>query len=305
MLHTITANLLAETTAHYDALVPGKTHRAHSVSFQVGGKGVNVARAAHKAGLQSAAHLFVGGAAGERCREWFGRQDFSSHLYQMSEETRSGWVVRTRDGMETTFLGADAAPSNEQWQPLFRNFSGFHNAWIAVCGSVPSWNPVLAMQFREAIQAWKANGCRVVLDTYGPALMDLSQEPVDLVKINRQEWKILSGDESTPLSTLAPARPIPRWIVTNGDRPIEIWDREEGHWEVTPPTVRTISPVGCGDLFLASIIKSELQNEGILDAVDRAARIAAAAAASPEVSPYLPEEAAGLAHSGFRQIKPQ
>ena len=42
-LLTFTGNLLAERTQEFAAWTPGKTQRAERESFQVGGKGINVA----------------------------------------------------------------------------------------------------------------------------------------------------------------------------------------------------------------------------------------------------------------------
>ena len=67
-LYTLTGNLLAERTLEFDHWSPGRTQRAKRQTFQVGGKGINVAKmltrlAARRRGF---AHRLRGRPAGLR-----------------------------------------------------------------------------------------------------------------------------------------------------------------------------------------------------------------------------------------------
>jgi fructose-1-phosphate kinase PfkB-like protein len=61
---TLTGNLLAERTLNFDTWTPGQTQRATSESFQVGGKGINVAKMLRRLGAPCTALCFSGGATG-------------------------------------------------------------------------------------------------------------------------------------------------------------------------------------------------------------------------------------------------
>ena len=54
---TFTGNLLAEHTLEFDTWSPGQTQRARTTSFQVGGKGINVARMLSRLGVPNTAQI--------------------------------------------------------------------------------------------------------------------------------------------------------------------------------------------------------------------------------------------------------
>ena len=55
---TLTGNLLAERTLDFETWAPGRTQRARAESFQVGGKGINVARMLRRLGARFPAPNF-------------------------------------------------------------------------------------------------------------------------------------------------------------------------------------------------------------------------------------------------------
>ncbi|MBK8476911.1 MAG: hypothetical protein IPL39_11565 [Opitutaceae bacterium] len=61
-LFTVTANLLWEQTLFYNEWQPGRTQRATRSAFQVGGKGINVAKMLARLGSPHSAVCFPGGA---------------------------------------------------------------------------------------------------------------------------------------------------------------------------------------------------------------------------------------------------
>ena len=80
-LFTITGNLLAETTAVYEFPRQGSTVRAIGDSkFQVGGKGVNVARAATALGLPAFAAVFPAGFNGAKCVQMLKRDGVAAEV---------------------------------------------------------------------------------------------------------------------------------------------------------------------------------------------------------------------------------
>lgn len=258
-LYTITANILAETTAGYPNLVAGTTHRAETDSFQVGGKGINVARMAERLQWEATAICFPGGHAGERCREWLEEKPFRLRTFAQKRETRGGWVVRA-GGVETTFLGADRPLEAEAWGAAM-TFLGENlrsGDVLAICGSIPGWNEEIAERLRELLREI-AGKVFVAVDTYGAPLMDLSKEPIDLVKVNRTEIAAILGESGTEdvesfLRKKCEAFPVKRWVISDGSGPV--WGRGETGlvFQEMPPAIAVVSAVGSGDVMLAGIL---------------------------------------------------
>ncbi|MCC5839004.1 MAG: hypothetical protein JJT96_02685 [Opitutales bacterium] len=288
---TLTANLLAEFTGNYPAFLPEKTQRAQRVEFQVGGKGINVTKAAHRLGVKAEALYLAGGAMGDLSEEWLARQTFGSRAVKALPGTRAGWVVRAPGMAETTFLGADIPVEPAAWEALLRRSDQTPATHLALCGSVPGWSPahtaLTAALFRREPAPFRA------LDTYGPPLADLWKMPWDLIKINRQEFDGLAEQEGTQLPdfphtlpALAAASAARSWIVTDGGGPVYLWTAAAGLRRFTPPRVEEVSPTGSGDVFLGVFLARLALGDAPDQALPVALHHAALNAGDPGVAAY-------------------
>ena len=283
---TLTGNLLAERTLDFETWAPGRTQRARAESFQVGGKGINVARMLRRLGAPHTALCFAGGATGAECEAWLQARGFQHRIFRTTVATRAGTVVRAPDQPETTFLGPDIPPDATA-AAACAEFLDAQPAGtvLAVCGSIPGWATPALAPLREVLARWVRRGVLAV-DTYGPALADLAALRPDLVKINAQEFaglpeKIRSGGFTGPT----------RWIVTDGPAPVRVRDAA-GERTFLPPKVTEVSPTGSGDVLFACVLTELYQRGGTLDAAVRhALPYAAANAAHPGIAEF-PEPAA-------------
>ncbi|MDB6093400.1 MAG: PfkB domain protein [Verrucomicrobia bacterium] len=292
-LYTLTGNLLCERTLEFSDWSIGRTQRAVRESFQVGGKGINVAKMLQRLGAPTTALCFVGGPTGMECSRWLGLQPFAHRSFPTTNDTRVGIVIRDDTHPETTFMGVDAIPD----VAAIAECVAFLDAQppgqlLAICGSVPGWISPEFETLRAALLRWQQRGLLVV-DTYGPPLGWLVAQPLDLVKINAVELRTLfpkdTPDSSTPdLIQLARGRwPTRRWIVTDGSGPV--WFCEEGKQpeKISPPKVVEVSPTGSGDVFLACVLEFYFRQKlGWPEAIRRALPYSAANAAHPGIADF-------------------
>ncbi|MCC5024806.1 MAG: hypothetical protein J6386_19335 [Candidatus Synoicihabitans palmerolidicus] len=287
---TITPNILAETTCTYATpLEPGTTQRASQNTFQVGGKGFNVAKMLHRLGVPAQAISFADGPPGEACRHWLEHHAlYAWELFDLSHSSRSGMVVRAPSGKETTFLGPDTVLDGTAAQSaavFLQNLPA--SLRVALCGSVPGWSNRALTPLRRELEKL-ATAERLIVDSYGPALISLVEFPLPLVKINRTEFAALMQEVDLPPAAAAAQRrfPVHRWVITDGARPTEYTDvHESGH--VSPPDVAEVSPTGSGDVFLATLL--ELQGKPGLpwrNALVQASRYAVLNAAHPDIAEF-------------------
>jgi fructose-1-phosphate kinase PfkB-like protein len=281
LILTLTGNLLAERTLDFDAWASGRTQRAHSESFQVGGKGINVARMLRRLGTPHTALLFAGGATGAECEAWLQARGFHHRVFRTTGATRAGTVVRAAGQPETTFLGPDVPPDGAAASACAAFLDDQPaGSVLAVCGSLPGWPTPALAPLREALARW-ARRSVLAVDTYGPALADLAALGADLVKINAQEFaglpeKVRSGGFTGPT----------RWIVTDGPAPVRVRDAS-GERTFLPPRVTEVSPTGSGDVLFACVLAALYQRGDSLDAaVRRALPYAAANAAHPGIAEF-------------------
>ncbi len=298
-IYTLTGNLLAERTLLFDTWATGRTQRAQAESFQVGGKGLNVAKMLNRLGAPNTALCFAGGTTGAECMAWLEEKHFSFRAFATSATTRRGTVVRdlTRVNQETTFLGPDTPPDSA----AVRACAEFLDAQptggvLAVCGSLPGWESADFDVLRNALHRWPERGSLVV-DTYGPPLAWFAAQAAALIRVNRSELESLFAAEEQMLSggellRLARDRwPTLRWAVSDGGAPV--WFMAElGEPEtIASPRVREISPTGSGDVMLACTLFARF-HRGLSwrDAVAWSLPYAAANAAHPGIAEF-PEPA--------------
>ncbi|HXC01004.1 MAG TPA: PfkB family carbohydrate kinase [Opitutaceae bacterium] len=289
-IFTLTGNLLWEKTLTFADWAPGRTQRAAAESFQVGGKGINVARILVRLGGPVTALCFPGGATGAECTAWLRAEKIPFRAFATTAPTRIGVVVRGGGHLETTFFSPNQPPA----AAALRACTGFldarpRRAALAVCGSFPGFEKSTAAPLRAALNRWLARGGFLVADTYGPALAWLVTRPIDLVKINRHEFDALfpstarRGSMSARLRRASERWPVQRWIVTDGPR--SVWFMEKNSAApacLAPPRVREVSATGSGDVLLACVLHALLQADATLaEAVAFALPHAAASAARP------------------------
>ena len=250
---TLTGNLLAERTLEFEHWSPGKTQRARRESFQVGGKGINVSKMLTRLGVRNTALCFSGGAPGAECEAWLRANAFQFRAFANSIATRSGTVIRHVNALapETTFLGPDIAPDANAITPC----ADFLDAQapdqlLVVSGSIPGWSTPAFDVLRAALRRWKEKGILVV-DSYGPPLIELVRLAPTLLKINVDELQSLG---MSALGTLP--REIQHVIVTDGPHTVRIRDLDGTLGEFTPPPIQEISPTGSGDVLLACVIEA-------------------------------------------------
>ena len=294
-LLTFTGNLLAERTHEFAAWAPGRTQRATRTSFQVGGKGINVAKMLRRLGTPVTALAFAGGPAGDECRAWLTQHGFTCELFTTQVATRSGLVVRAPGQPETTFLGPDAAPEAAAWQAAATYLEAqpaFPGTTLAICGSAPGWASAAAAPWRTALIHWQQLGHQIVVDSYGPPLAELVAQSVALIKINADELRALLGDHATDdtPANLAVARARwarTTWVISDGPGPVWLAEPDAPLVQLTPPSIVEVSPTGSGDVLLAAMLHARL----------------ARGASWPEALAFaLPYAAANAAHPGIAEF---
>lgn len=303
-LFTLTGNLLAETSAAFDMPAEGATARAKPdgfFRFQVGGKGVNVSRAAWFMGVNTCAAVFPAGFTGQRCVDFLKRENFCELIYvEIPGETRSGLVcVNAANGVETTFLGADIpVPENALETALAQiGEKASPGDALAVSGSFPGWKPHFAKKISELCAE---KNMRLCIDTYGAPLKDLAKEKTALLKINRRELfsslaERLADDGSRGAfqNAFEHARKNCRAeIFAASDGAGDALFSAGGEtFSATPPKISEVSATGSGDIMFACLI-CELfaKNTPLPNAARRACAWAAKAAGHREIFPFSKDE---------------
>jgi 1-phosphofructokinase len=281
-IYTLTGNLLAERTLEFRTWAEGATNRATRESFQVGGKGINVSKMLNRLGIANTALCFTGGAPGTECEAWLRARGFTVQAFATTQPTRLGTVVRASGRQETTFLGTDLAPDAGAVAACAEFLDAQPSGQVlAFCGSFPGWDELHVEPLRDALARWLSRGC-LIADTYGPPLAWLSQQPLELLKVNVDELKTIDVDTTANLHLAAL-----RYVITDGSKPVRVREGVGSEFTLTPPTVRQASPTGSGDVLLACLLEGLFrQRKSLREAVAMALPYAAANAAHAGVAEF-------------------
>jgi len=291
---TFTANLVAETTYYVSDWGEGQTSRAARERFQVGGKGINVSKMLQRLGADTTAICFPGGAFGPMCEKWLIDRGIQFKAFSQGCVTRSGSIIRAPNAKEISILGIDSTVSAESVQESVDYISSQSEPCIlAICGVVQDWENAVWNPMREWLPN-RGEHIRLAIDTYGPGLPWFALQKPDIIKINRQELEALFDEDVRDSPTehlmkrIAENYDCPLWIVTDGEA--EIWTMPRGSqpYQTRPPSVDCLSPIGCGDVFFATLLDQRYNHptNSLSDAIKLAAEYASRDAASTEIASF-------------------
>jgi 1-phosphofructokinase family hexose kinase len=295
----VAANPSIDKLFAVDRIRPAAIHRPSALTRVAGGKGLNVARAAHTLGADVHAAALLAGHAGRWIEAELARLGLPLHAVWTEGETRSCLSVADAETRSLTefyedgpaVTAADWERFGETVRPLAARAS-----WTALSGSLP---PGATTGLPEL-----AGGGQIALDTRDARLTGAA-----LVKVNATEAAAATGlpveNPSQALATAAALRlqagGTACAIVTLGAGGAVLADDEGRGWHGCLDAVGPY-PVGSGDAFLAGIVvarerggswpealrlglaagtaNAELPGAGVLDA-GRALELAAAATIVP------------------------
>jgi 1-phosphofructokinase family hexose kinase len=240
------------------ALTPGGIHRPDALVARAGGKGLNVARAAHALGCDVLAVALVAGHAGRWIAERLDEDGVPSELVWGEGETRTSLSVAA-DGALTEFYERGDPPGEAAWERYRERVAQLAPAggWLALSGSLPVG--VAAAESGRLVALARAAGARAAVDQHGPHLAASLTAAPELVKVNASEAEELTGATTPEAAAAALRRRLleagavdPVVVVTLGERGALLLEGGEpvhGRLDLRAPY-----PVGSGDAFLAGLL---------------------------------------------------
>ncbi len=287
----VSANPAMDRRLRVSSLALGEVNRAETAHGYAGGKAAHVAMAARALAAKAVWVGFLGGPIGQECARQLELLGIQVASIPTATSTRVNLEIIENSGEVTEVLEPGVEPTAEEKDNFLRTcVEGIREKWkgalLVISGSLPSG---LGPDFYVSlIDAARAAGATVFIDTSGDALRESSKANPDLVKTNRAEAEALLG---RPLETSEEIVRAGREIIERGSRSAAItlgreglvWvERKNGPlWLGRPPRMDVISTVGCGDATLGGFACAAVR--GIFG--EEALRLAAACGAANCVAP--------------------
>jgi tagatose 6-phosphate kinase len=165
--------------------------------------------------------------------------------------------------------------------------------FLLVTGSMPRGLP--SDFHARIIRKARELGVPAAVDATGDVLRSAIEAAPTLVKVNLTEMRTALGPLGTDWLTIAAGirnnhhRVASQTIVTLGEQGAVLLT-SEGTWQVSPPRVSRVNPIGAGDAFAAGYLMSLMSGGSPEVALAFAAAVAASDAATAEPGLIVPAE---------------
>jgi 1-phosphofructokinase family hexose kinase len=303
MIVCLAANPSIDKLFEVDRLIKGDIHRPLGLVATAGGKGLNVARAAHVLGGEATAVSLLRGHAGKWLEEQLSAEGVPGVFVWTHGESRSSLSVADREsgGLTEFYEHGSVVPSAAWVELVHAAASLFPRAgWLTISGSLPRGAPDEG--YRDLVVEARAAGLVVAVDCEGDRLRLALEAKPDIVKVNSTEARELLG---VPTARHEEALTAARKLrdLAGGDGHAALVTRgAEGVVLAAPDGtlyegmlyVRGRYPVGSGDAFLAGLVTGLDAGLGWDDALCRALGAATAHAEIPGAARLDPARAAEL-----------
>jgi 1-phosphofructokinase len=259
---TVTLNPAIDQTIEVEHLDYGDSNRVVASRFDIGGKGINVARVLKELHYEPVAMGFGVGDLGRMIEDQLRDSGIGCDFVYIPGETRTNLTILDRSTHTHTVLSGpgEAVSDRERDQFLHRLRRRLRrDSWLVIAGSIPPpGDPAI---YEQLIVAAEHEGAFAAIDADGPvvrAVLEAGARP-ELVKLNDHELSrlvqrlVVTEDQAIQGAEQIRAYGVPNVIVTRGGAPA-VALTVAGDFRVRVPAVSVESAVGAGDAFLAGLL---------------------------------------------------
>jgi 1-phosphofructokinase family hexose kinase len=257
LILTLTPNPAIDKTVFVDRLAFEDRAYILSSTEAAGGRGVNASCVLHSYGEPTLAILPCGGDSGRRIEDYLAQCGFRYEAVPIAGRIRTNLIVTDQQGLTVKLNEPGSALTGEELEQLQaavrRNLPGA--SWLLLCGSLPPGAP--SRFYRDLIRDARQHGVRTLLDTDGEVLQHGIEEGPTVVTPNQHEAsRLLNKALITRQHFRSAAQRILKMgagsvVLSLGSRGA-IAARDGDLFEVTPPPVDAVCPIGAGDALNAA-----------------------------------------------------
>ncbi len=304
MIATVTLNASVDKLYLVENMAQYTVMRVKSVNNTAGGKGMNLSRVAAIAGEPVIAIGIIGGFTGQYFMSLAPKENFTPHFTEVEGELRN--CVNAMDlstGKSTEFLepGLEASPADLERFIKDYEYAAERADIVTISGSAVRGAP--DDFYARLIHIAKKMGKRAILDASGTQLSNGIEEKPYMVKPNMDEICPLCGIENPSEADLINAARMLRdkgieiAAISRGSEGV-LLACEEGIYKGTPPKIKPVNTVGCGDSMIAGFAIGAIRGYGMERTIDYAMALAAANALTSSTGSFYPEDLERLIGKG-------
>ena len=257
MILTLTINPAIDRTFTADRLVFEDRGYILGRLEAPGGRGINSSQVIHSFGGKTAAILTAGGQAGMRLEVLLSSLGFPFETVRVGSESRTNLTISDKQGL-TIKLNEHGEPLTTAELEEIRKRVDAKLAkaqWLMICGSIQPGVPTDF--YSRIIEMAKNRGVKTVLDTDGEALQQsLEAKPTVIMPNQHEAERLLSRALITRTQFLQAVSEMhalgPESVILSLGARGAVGSFPNGVFEVIPPRVEALCPIGAGDALGAA-----------------------------------------------------
>jgi 6-phosphofructokinase 2 len=272
LIVTLTMNPAIDRTIAVDRLAFDDRAYILSSKDSPGGRGINAASVIHSFGGKTMAIVPTGGDRGTRLENYMHDCGFPVTTVPIRNDIRRNFTITDRHGLTVKLneLGPRMNRSELEAVEAVVEAQLASATWLMLCGSLPPGVP--AGFYSGLIARAEAKNVRTLLDTDGESLAQVIEAGPTVLTPNQQEAERLLN---TVLLTRSHSFAAARRIQSMGAESVVLSLGSRGAvgatatelWEVVPPRVDAISPIGAGDAMAAAFMWSLQKGDAFPEAL--------------------------------------
>ena len=261
LILTLTINPAIDRTITADKLVFEDRGYILDYTDVAGGRGINASQVIHSFGGKTVAILTAGGATGQRLEKQLAKLGFPFEAVPVHTESRTNLTISDKHGLTIKLNEVGAALNAQELAEIRKRVEAKlpKASWLMICGSIQPGVP--AHFYCEIIEMAKAHGVKTLLDTDGEALQHAMEAHPTVITPNQHEAERLLGrvlitrNQCLEAVDAMHAMGPENVILSLGARGA-VGAFAEGVFEVVPPRIDVVSPIGAGDALGAAFVWS-------------------------------------------------
>ena len=237
------------------------------------GKGINAARALKTLGQQAIITGFCGGDTGKLIERTLEEEGLRHEFVRTVNKTRICTTILDTSHNTQTEIVEEGLPVSQAEVTAMAELYRKHLRscrLVTISGTAPQHVPKTL--YKDFVSQAAEQHVPTLIDTQKELLREcLGVHPL-LIKINREELCAAFGERSGSEERFAALiqrvlKEGGQWVVvTDGPKP-SIVAHQADMWEIFPPDIRAVNPIGAGDVALGGIAAALARGEDVLQAI--------------------------------------
>jgi 1-phosphofructokinase family hexose kinase len=286
LILTLTINPAIDRTISVDRLVFDDRAYILSQAEDAGGRGLNASRVIHSFGGKTVAVASAGSGDGAHFEELGLRSGFPVRFIRIANPLRINFTISDKQGL-TIKLNELGPPITRDELAEIRKVVEAELGkakWLMLCGSIP---PKVDCRFyAELVELAHRRGVKTLVDSDGGALANaLEAKPTAISPNQLEAERLLETAIITRSQSMEAAERIhkmgPESVVLSLGSRGALGISTDGMFEVIPPRIDVLSPIGSGDALAAAFVWAQVEQKAFADSLRWGVAAGTASAALP------------------------